>query len=344
MKEQGAGTIYKRGNVWWVKIHQDGKPVYQSSKSVVRGDAVKLRNKLLGKKDRGELGGAGARIHINELLDDVLKSDIAESTRYIWNLVVTKHLRPAFGKLKASSLTTDRMKQYRAKRKAAGASDATVNRELTILRNAFNNARKTSPPKVYVVPYFSMVEETTVRQGFLTDEQYIKLRDALPDELRVLFVCAYYTGVGKSELLSVEWDWVDLEKGEISLPAHITKTKEGRTVPIIPGDMQKFLTAAKKQRDENWPDSKYVFNRSGKRITDFRTGWNKAVVAAGVPDLTFHDLRRTAVRNMRRANVPQVVRMAISGHKTTSMELRYNIVDGEDIAIAKKLMGKRKRQ
>ncbi len=41
---------------------------------------------------------------------------------------------------------------------------------------------------------------------------------------------------------------------------------------------------------------------------------------------------------MRRAGVPQVVRMKISGHKTDSMERRYNIVDGDDIAIAKALM------
>jgi hypothetical protein len=44
------------------------------------------------------------------------------------------------------------------------------------------------------------------------------------------------------------------------------------------------------------------------------------------------------VRNMRRAGVPQIIRMAISGHKTDSMERRYNIVDGEDIAVARKFM------
>ena len=45
---------------------------------------------------------------------------------------------------------------------------------------------------------------------------------------------------------------------------------------------------------------------------------------------------------MRRAGVPQVVRM--KGHKTDSMEGRYNIVDADDLNIAKALMQKRKKR
>jgi integrase len=64
-------------------------------------------------------------------------------------------------------------------------------------------------------------------------------------------------------------------------------------------------------------------------------------ISAGIPDLKFHDLRRTAVRNMRRAGVSQVVRMRITGHRTDSMERGYNIVDVEDTRTAKELMESR---
>jgi hypothetical protein len=64
------------------------------------------------------------------------------------------------------------MDRYCVKRQDEdGVTDATVNRELSILRTAFHNARKRTPPKV----------------GFLTDEQYDKLRDSLPQELKALF-------------------------------------------------------------------------------------------------------------------------------------------------------------
>jgi integrase len=87
-----------------------------------------------------------------------------------------------------------------------------------------------------------------------------------------------------------------------------------------------------------------VFNRIGEPIKNFRRAWQTACASAGVPDLKFHDLRRTAVRNMRRAGVPKVVRMRITGHRTDSMERCYNIVDVEDIQTAKALMERSKSE
>src|SRR5204863_182633 len=83
------------------------------------------------------------------------------------------------------------------------------------------------------------------------------------------------------------------------------------------GDMRDWLIWSR----ENADGCRRVFHRDGTPIKEFRGAWKAACQLANVPDLKFHDLRRTAVRNMRRIGVSQVVRMRITGHRTDSMEI-----------------------
>jgi hypothetical protein len=84
-----------------------------------------------------------------------------------------------------------------------------------------------------------------------------------------------------------------------------------------------------------------VFNRSnrkvkGKRITTFIIAFRAACTKAGCPGRIPHDLRRTAIRNLVRAGVPERVAMQMTGHKTRSVFERYNIVSDCDLVEAAK--------
>jgi integrase len=334
----GSGSLFQRGSIWYVAYFIDGRQVQKSSRSSKRQDAERLRAELLGRKVRGEtIHRTVEKIRCDELLNDFLENAEKRnrpSTVSIWRIVTEANVRPFFGHLKAATLTTEKLKEYRRKRLSQGRAETTINRELSILRMAFNLGRKCTPVKVVNVPYFPMARENNVRQGFLTDEQYITLRGVLPDYLKPLFVTAYFTGVRRGELLAWRWEQVDFEQGFVTLAAEETKSGYARAVPILKGDMHNWLLWAK----DNANGGSYVFHHLGKPIKQFRGAWKSACAEAGVPDLKFHDLRRTAVRNMRRAGVPQVVRMRISGHRTDSMERRYNIVDVDDLRTAKELM------
>ena len=68
--------------------------------------------------------------------------------------------------------------------------------------------------------------------------------------------------------------------------------------------------------------------------TNLREEWTTAVNATGMPDLLVHDFRRSAIRNLIAAGVPEKVAMSISGHKTRAVFDRYRIVDASDVVNA----------
>jgi integrase len=78
----------------------------------------------------------------------------------------------------------------------------------------------------------------------------------------------------------------------------------------------------------------FIFHRGGSPVGEFRKSWATATKNAGVAGKLFHDLRRSAVRNMTQAGTPAAVAMRISGHKTASMFQRYNIVCVDDLSAA----------
>jgi integrase len=334
------GSIYQRGSVYWVKYYRAGRAVRESSKSEKFEDAERLLKRRQGEVVTGKFAGLGPeRIRFAELAEEVINdyriNDLSSLDHVRRRLRL--HLLPTLGQVRAAELGTGAIKRYIAQRRREEASNATINRELAIVKRAFRIAARAEPPMVARVPHIPMLEEHNVRKGFVEHDVYLRLRDELPEDLRPLFVVAYYTGARVGELKALQWGQVDLAASRITLEPGTTKNREGRSLPIY-GEMSDWLRKLKAERDRSRPNCPFVFQREGSPIKNFRKSWAGACERAEVSGKLFHDLRRTAVRNMVRAGIPEKVAMQISGHKTRSVFDRYNIVCDRDLTAAAERM------
>lgn len=335
-KKQPDGAI-KTLSPWWIKYRRNGQVFRESSHSDNSDDAERLLKRRVGEIVTGKFTGLGPeRIRMAELFADVVEDYQQRDNDTLLDLKgrLKNHLSPFFGHIRAAEFSTHHIKRYLTERRTAGAKNSTINRELAIIRRAFHLAAECDPPKVGRIPHMQLLKENNTRSGFLEYEEYRALRNELPPYIRPLFVVAYHVGGRRGELSLIEWPELNLAAGEIRLQGPDTKNDEARTLPIY-GEMREWLAIAKEIRDQQHPGCPWVFHDDkGRRLYWFYEEWQAACKRAGVPGLLFHDLRRSAIRNMERAGIPRKVAMAISGHKTESIYRRYDIVAHRDLSDA----------
>jgi len=339
VSKHGKGMIYPRGNVWWIKFYDNGRPRYESSGSRKETDAKRLLSLRLGQVEQNNCPAPEAQKARFEDLALSLENEYrANGRRSLGHLLVRiAHLRRFFGSMRAISITTDHAWKYIVKRQEEGTKPATINRELAVLKRMFSLAAKATPPKVARVPFIPTLQENNVRQGFFEYEEFERVRAALPEDLRPLVTFAYHTGWRKSEVINLTWRQVDLHTGTVRLEPGTTKNKKPREI-FLTGELLDVVQRQREIRDMLYPDCLWVCFRDGKQIKSFRRSWMTACRKAGVEGKIPHDFRRSAIRNMIRAGISDEVAMQLSGHRTRSVFDRYNIVsEGDRLEAANRL-------
>jgi integrase len=200
--------------------------VRESARTADRKEALGTLQQRLSEVAQCKGEGSGPeRIKINALvallIEDYRRQDKADL--YQAQLRIRKHLRPAMGDVTAAKLTSRHIREYVAKRKK-DAANATINRELAIIRRAYNLGALEDPPLVRRVPRIPKLKEDNIREGFLEPEQYRMILGGLPDPVKPVLVLGYHLGMRTGELLALKRDWVDLTEGLIYVNGRVTRT------------------------------------------------------------------------------------------------------------------------
>lgn len=213
------------------------------------------------------------------------------------------------------------------------AKNATINRELAVVRRGYNLLHKRN--RIPTKPYIQLLKEGRPRQGFIEPEKFFELRNALPEYLKFPVTLLYYSGWRLNEVLHLEWRYVNLKECKIILPPELSKNDEGRVFYLNP-ELMTMFTVAEEFKKNNQIDLPWVFlNRTNNdRVRDFRVAWKTACDKVKIAGTVPHDCRRSAARNLIRAGVPQKVAQTILGHKTAQIFSRYNVVSEDDIKEA----------
>jgi integrase len=359
----------KLGRIWWISyrakgVRKDGEYgsilFRESSQSTERNDAVKLLKRRLGEAAGGKpvMGAAPEALTLREMLDALVKRYEIDGNDGCARMArrARTHLCGYFGEhIRAIVIRSEKIDDYKDARQKSfvtrleeGAdgkpvrikvhpANGTINREVACLRIAFNQMLETNRLTRDHIPVIKLLtEKHAVRKGFLDPEDFEQLHAALPADLQDAVRFLYVTSWRRGAMQSLEWcdlepefrstDRKEIVGGQIHLPSEKSKTGHAQTLPLT-DEVLEIVQRAWTKRDPKCP---FVFQRDGQKIKSFRKAWRAACKAVGRRNLLVHDLRRSGIRNLVRAGVPESVAMGISGHRTRAMFARYDIASDED--------------
>ncbi|OGI28343.1 MAG: hypothetical protein A2287_05215 [Candidatus Melainabacteria bacterium RIFOXYA12_FULL_32_12] len=324
-------TVYQHKNGrWYYKFQINGKEINRAAKGAKdRRQAEKVEAVEKSKVCQGIYGlEEMGKMLFDELKEVFIKYTKENKRSWQRDMSALNHLTPYFKGKQLKEIAPFMVEGYRAERKkqtkvnGEPIKPATVNREIEILRKMFNiaidnewtdknpaSARKVKP-----------LREDNKKERYLEPDEEVRLLNECTgyhSYLKPIIICALHTGMRKSEILGLRWDCVDFKEKYLTLLD--TKSGKVRKIPVSQ-TLLDILKALSKNRS-----SEFVFTNpeTGKPYVDFKKSFNTICKNAGIENLVFHDLRRTAGTRMANSGVDLVVVQSILGHAEIKTTMRY---------------------
>ena len=322
-------TFRFRSNRWQARVRRKGYPD-ETKSFATRQDAEKWARALETEIDKGQF------VNVSEAqrttFGDLIARYLVEVTSSMKGapadtIRLRAMMRKPIAQWSMANLSAARIAAFRDER-LKEVSGGTVIRELAYISAIVNHARRewgiNVPNPVQLV---RKPQSPQARSRVLTDEEAAKLLQALEPTGRrghwtkPAVQLALATARRRGELLALRWEYIDLEARTAFLPD--TKNGESRTVPLSTAAVQVLTALPRHISGVVIPVKYFTLDAAFKR----------ACKRAGLNDVRFHDLRRTAITRMAE-KLPNVIELAaVSGHKSLMVLKRYYQPKAEALAL-----------
>lgn len=336
--------LYRRGRVYWGRTQRQNRDHRRSLQTADRALAEKRFRQWLDELDALAWGGKPDR-SFEEAADKFIREHLTTlkprgAERYGTSL---KHLAEHFGGKALRHVTSAELSEFETRRRTAGAAAGTIRRDLACLSSLMTSAidwewiEDTGNP----VPAYLRrrakrgLKEAPPRTRYLSEAEEAALLQAASAGPREAIILAIDTGLRREELFSLKWPQIDLLRGVITTTT-LTKNGRARKVPC-PARSAQILA-----QFPRYLDTPYVLvnPETRTRYWQMNKGFRAAARRAGIGDLRWHDLRRTAgCRWLQRDGKTMAEVSLLLGHSSVTVtEQRYAFLEAD--AVAESLAGR----
>jgi len=314
-----SGSVYPRKDSQYLWVHyrtQQGEIVTESAGTTDPEEAERFLRERLGARDDGSLPIllSSRNLTFGEWADWFLekrsKPPIRSEKTHQQNTNAVKYLRPVFGSLFLSEITSDAIDNYIERRLNEGRrihtklglitrgklKPATVHQEYRVLRNMLNVAirqKKLVVNPCGAVEFPVSVKHSTRKPHYMTSSEQERIEFLAPSYLKHIIVIMTEMGLRpQKELLPMLKCQVDLQNRLV----HIADSKTESGIGDMP--MTELAYTAFKQQMEDTVGSDYLFPRLTERGTkpylcSVKKVWRNTLRRAKVPYFSLYELRHT---------------------------------------------------
>lgn len=281
-----------------------------------------------------------------KFMEDYSKKRNKLSTQAGYQAVINRNIIPLLGRKKVQDVKRPDIAGLMEK---LSYKQTEANKVFSVLRKMFNMAevwgyRPDGTNPCRHVPMFPAGKSTHLISDEEMGDLFRRLEkvesEGLENYVIPLGIRLQFEFAGRrSEIVALEWDWVDLQNRRVVWP----DSKTGGMSKPMSEEAYRLLSTAPRQEG-----CRYVLpspSHAGKHLTtgEYYGGWSRALKAAGATHVGTHGIRHRSATDIANSGIPVKVGMALTAHKTVVMFMRYVHTEDKPVRDAAELVANRRK-